>query len=602
VCAVKGGKVFYPWKIHSISVPGKSINEFFFSKVEPELCTTEVCSLEEAYLGSSHEKLDRIDMSLPLNDCVAIFGHYLKYIVKVSASVEVTPTNACKVLMEAGKRLSSNSFLPDRRNENNNKDRLYNALLDYFDEHDMKWSASEVSSCGKNLMKALTDLLWYIDGQHERFNHQSCPIPKLFQDFQGFNCPELHGHRKRTAANFSHTDLEAYSQMVYHCLLNDYWGWKKWKSFRADISLLLNSITKYINGLEEHNKRMKFVHQSISPVREVSSSVSYCVVAASTSVHSQLKKIDNIVARSSPYEPIHLNNHSPADARHRYNFLQVLKGGLSMPVVHLSYKTGNNIGDVHYIWHGNTHDTDVTLLEHSLTIVETLQTPFPKYSTRAMRRAMFTKFGRVSSGIKPAVLRCYYRELTGDCVASSNLTEEKVDKRVKQLLDMEPEDPRTISDLADTESPERRTKFDIFWSECSKFLAEGVGEAVDDRRHGTVTHLAKAISIRDLLEQVKSRCPPNTQVPSLEWLRLQFWPKIPRTHTAKHYTGRLNVKFMVQQRQFRKSHEDNHYAAAIFRYERECAIRFKEHSTFLCVDDKQNKSWRTRPAVERDIV
>ena len=124
-------------------------------------------------------------------------------------------------------------------------------------------------------------------------------------------------------------------------------------------------------------------------------------------------------------------------------------------------------------------------------------------------------------------------------MSSSNLTEEKVDKHVKQLLDMEPEDPQTIADLADGNSPERKTKFDVFWSECSKFLAEDVGEAVDDRRHDTVTHLAKAISIRDLLEQVKSRCPSDALIPSQEWLRLQFWPKVPRTHAAIHYTGRL---------------------------------------------------------------
>lgn len=112
-----------------------------------------------------------------------------------------------------------------------------------------------------------------------------------------------------------------------------------------------------------------------------------------------------------------------------------------------------------------------------------------------MRRAMFNKFGRVATGIKPAILHCYYRELTGDCVASSNPDEEKVDRRVKELLDMEPEDPGTITDLADAESSERKTKFDTFWTECSKYLAEDVGEAVDDCCHGTITHLATAASI-----------------------------------------------------------------------------------------------------------
>ena len=43
---------------------------------------------------------------------------------------------------------------------------------------------------------------------------------------------------------------------------------------------------------------------------------------------------------------------------------------------------------------------------------------------------------------------------------------------------------------------------------------------------------------------------------------------------------------MVQARQFRKSHPDSHYAAALFRYQREFAIKFKSHSNFVCLDDK----------------
>lgn len=590
MCAIKvggGGGALYPWKITSSLVPGISIKDFFFSTVEPKLPSSDAYSLEESYIGSSHDKLDRVDFSLPLGECIALFGHYLKYLVKVRGTLrEATCANAFEVLMEAGRRQSSCAFLPDLKSENNGKDRLYNSIIHYLDEHNLKWSASEVPSYGKNFLKSLTDLLWYIDGQHDRFNNQSCLIPKVFQDFQGYNCPEMHGHRKRAAANFSHADLEAYSQAVYHCLLSDYWGRKNWKSFKPDVNLLLTTISKYVDGLEEHCKRMKAVHQSTLPVREVSDCVSYSLVAASTMVNSQLRKIDDIVKALSPLEPLLLNDHCPINARHRYNFLQLLKGGLSLPVVHLSYKAGNNVGDLHYIWHGDPNDTDVVLLEHSLAVVEKLQPSFPKYSTRAMRRAMFNKFGRIAPGIKPATLRCYYRELTGDCVSSCNAKEEVVDRRVKQLLDMEPEDPKTLADLADAESPERKTKFDVFWSECSKFLAEEVGQAVDDRRHDTVTHLAKAISIRDFLEQVKGRCPPDTLIPSQEWLRLQFWPKVPHTHAAIHHTGRLNVKFMVQQRQYRKDHEDSHYAAAIFRYEREYAVHFKEHSAFLCIDDK----------------
>ena len=47
---------------------------------------------------------------------------------------------------------------------------------------------------------------------------------------------------------------------------------------------------------------------------------------------------------------------------------------------------------------------------------------------------------------------------------------------------------------------------------------------------------------------------------------MQLWPKNVKTRAVLHHTGRLKVQFMVQTQQFRKSHEDKHYAAALFRY------------------------------------
>jgi len=82
----------------------------------------------------------------------------------------------------------------------------------------------------------------------------------------------------------------------------------------------------------------------------------------------------------------------------------------------------------------------------------------------------------------------------------------------------------------------------VFWEECAKFLSEEVGSAVDDRRHGQITHLARAISVHDLVEQVKSHCPPDTLIPSTEWVRFQFWPKSPAAKSSLQYTGRFRMK------------------------------------------------------------
>ena len=47
---------------------------------------------------------------------------------------------------------------------------------------------------------------------------------------------------------------------------------------------------------------------------------------------------------------------------------------------------------------------------------------------------------------------------------------------------------------------------------------------------------------------------------------------------------------MVQSRQLRKTHDDAHYCAAIFRYEREMAVKFRSYSIFACLDDKHRVS------------
>lgn len=98
--------------------------------------------------------------------------------------------------------------------------------------------------------------------------------------------------------------------------------------------------------------------------------------------------------------------------------------------------------------------------------------------------------------------------------------------------------------------------------------------------------MAKAISVRDLVDQVKARCPEGTEIPSSEWTRLQFWPKTPAAKSSLHYAGQFRMKFMVQQRQWRHSHIDAHYAAAIFRYVQEYALELQEYCAFVCLDDK----------------
>jgi len=53
-----------------------------------------------------------------------------------------------------------------------------------------------------------------------------------------------------------------------------------------------------------------------------------------------------------------------------------------------------------------------------------------------------------------------------------------------------------------------------------------------------------------------------------------------------HYTSQFNVKFKVQGRLLRKSNDDAHYCAALFRYLREFCIQYNQWTCLISADDK----------------
>ena len=91
----------------------------------------------------------------------------------------------------------------------------------------------------------------------------------------------------------------------------------------------------------------------------------------------------------------------------------------------------------------------------------------------------------------------------GDSSASRTTEEEEIDKRVATWIEME--DPDIIVDLrAHNYSV---GKYDEFWKQCKTYLQEIT--PVHERRHGSTTYLAVALSVSDLFGQVKKKCVMN---------------------------------------------------------------------------------------------
>eukprot|EP00731_Ephydatia_muelleri_P010010 Em0005g596a len=367
---------------------------------------------------------------------------------------------------------------------------------------------------------------WMSDEVHSgEFNSE----PKECFMFSDYNIPEASQHRKRSPSSLSREDLLALSQKLFSILHHQFWMRVNWIELKSPVKVLAQSLSKYAEYLANKRVRMQEIHTSSDTTRQLGENLTVCFTKARSSHPPYLQPVIDTVTAAGLQNPVELGR-----------FFLWIEGG------------------------------DMT---------ENLKKDIPQYHSRAMRRAAFEKFGLVMKTTKSA-LRYLYK---GDSSASANLEESEIDARVDTFFELE--EPSLIYDLREHYKG-NQSKFDVFWQRAKEYLEEDVGTAVDDRRHSTIVHMAKAISVRDLREKVKERCPPGTLVPSDEWIRLQFAPSCVSSHTALRYTGKLQVCHKVQQRQWRKQHEDSHYAACIYRYQREYAVQMQQQCVFVCIDDK----------------
>ena len=196
---------------------------------------------------------------------------------------------------------------------------------------------------------------------------------------------------------------------------------------------------------------------------------------------------------------------------------------------------GGSILNHTFLWRLPDDFTLEAVLSTNQQVVAKLTTNLPVYHTREMKREFVSHYGLLMAGVKPYVLRSLYHELTNDASGSRTSEEADIDERVKEALAAE--DLDVIIDLREMNEG-RVGKYDIFWEKCTEYIAE-----CTERRHGEVCFMAKALSVRDLVNQVSKRCPPVVPIPSESWVRLNFAPRNPRAKVAERYCGQCKSAF-----------------------------------------------------------
>ncbi|UZO16311.1 uncharacterized protein OCT59_007700 [Rhizophagus irregularis] len=191
---------------------------------------------------------------------------------------------------------------------------------------------------------------------------------------------------------------------------------------------------------------------------------------------------------------IDIEEYLPNDPVQRMRYIQGLPRAFSFKIGEYRFNSRNNSYNAISIWKIDEQADEVITLQKNTRIVSELQVDAPQYHTRAMRANYLRTCDLLLPKAKSSSLRTIYQMLTGDVSATNTINDAKVDERVRLALELG--DSEIVINLREHKR-ERSSKYDTFWKIAAQFLAGKAADAVtavDECRHGTIVHLATAIS------------------------------------------------------------------------------------------------------------
>lgn len=149
-----------------------------------------------------------------------------------------------------------------------------------------------------------------------------------------------------------------------------------------------------------------------TPVREISDDLSLKFLPVCSGNASSGSALFQELERCQEYQFVAVENFCPTDSSSKYRSLKA-----NGPTALLNYSHGNNVGNLSFLWKSGS--SDEASFARCQPVIECVKQQIPVFHTIAMRREMFQRFGRLTSSVKPAVMRHIYRALTGENLRSA---------------------------------------------------------------------------------------------------------------------------------------------------------------------------------------
>ena len=124
------------------------------------------------------------------------------------------------------------TYLPELAEDSDRKKKVRNLVRDFLKSNGVGWSVEGAKVYGIQLINAVSECLWYIDGHHETLAAQSCSVPSELSHIQGHNKPETHGHKRKSSASLNQPKVMEHSLAILHLTKQSYMKQDAWLSLR----------------------------------------------------------------------------------------------------------------------------------------------------------------------------------------------------------------------------------------------------------------------------------------------------------------------------------------------------------------------------------
>lgn len=209
---------------------------------------------------------------------------------------------------------------------------------------------------------------------------------------------------------------------------------------------------------------------------------------------------------------------------------------------------GSQLKLIYFIWRVPIDETArnaPTARASQVAAIAHIERQLPIIRGRWSRQQFLSEYSSIT-GLGKGMLSNIYDLLSSDGQAVSNSATKEMQMRIVEF----------VASCGQVELwPDLRalngndgSKYDLFWAEVDKYLAE-LETLASANRHGQQRSLQQPLSVPDVTRQIEHRLREaghaEAAIPSPQWVAFQFHPRRPTSGVARQYTGRWAIKLQV---------------------------------------------------------